>query len=91
MNPCLFFWHQYDIGYAVSYGYGWVEISTDGGTTWTQLKSYHGWVSSWEVGIISLNAYKGQSNIKIRFRLFNNGLSTYDGWYVDDIGLYDFQ
>lgn len=90
-NPCLFFWHQYEIAYGSGNDYGWIEISVDGGIHWSQLKSYRGWDSNWKQEIISLNDYKGQSNIKIRFRLINNGPSTEDGWYVDDIGIYDFQ
>ena len=81
-SPTLTFWHKYST--ESGYDYGYVEISTNGGTTWTHLASYNGTLSTWTQVSISLSSYAGQS-IKIRFRLQTDGGVVDDGWYIDDI------
>ena len=66
-----------------------VEISTNGGSTWTQLRSVSGQSAgypSWATQVsLSLNGYAGQSNVKIRFRFTSD--STIADWGVafDDV------
>jgi len=66
-----------------------VEISTNGGTSWTQLRSVSGTSSgypAWATQVsLNLNAYAGQSNVKVRFRFTSD--STIADWGVglDDI------
>lgn len=66
-----------------------VEVSTNGGTSWTQLRSVSGQSSlypSWAAQVsLSLNAYAGQSNVKVRFRFTSD--STIADWGVafDDV------
>ena len=66
-----------------------VEVSTDGGTVWTAVRTY-----DYSVGIgtlfspepfIDLNAYRGVTNLKLRFRYI-----AYwgDGVAIDNIKLY---
>jgi hypothetical protein len=62
-----------------------IYISTDGGSTWTQISIYSGtW--SWTTRSISISSYSS-TNAKIRFRfdtvdgLYNN----YYGWAIDNI------
>ncbi|MFL6246492.1 MAG: hypothetical protein ACJ74H_10745 [Thermoanaerobaculia bacterium] len=68
-----------------------VEVSTNGGTSWTQLRSVSGQSSlypSWAAQVsLSLNAYAGQSNVKVRFRFTSD--STVADWGVafDDVVL----
>lgn len=88
-DATLSFWHYYR---------GWisgtasVEVSIDGGTTYTVLPN-----SSWSTGttgtstgfvnkIVNLSAYVGQANMKIRFNYAN---ATY-GWYwaIDNVKVY---
>ncbi|WP_143774438.1 Ig-like domain-containing protein, partial [Niastella vici] len=69
---------------------GWVEISTDGGLTYTTLKTYTGPtnVGNPNNGFIqesiNLSAYIGQSNVRVRFRYSG---TTGSNWAIDNVGL----
>lgn len=88
------------------YDYGQVEISKDNGATWTALKGtytrngvsspqpigqplYDGNMSNWVTEDISLKDYSGMQ-IKIRFKFVTDSYTNFDGWYVDDIGIYSY-
>jgi len=66
-----------------------VEISTNGGTSWTQLRSVSGQSSgypAWAPQVsLSLNSYAGQSSVKLRFRFTSDGSITDWGVALDDI------
>ncbi|MFL5745281.1 MAG: hypothetical protein ACJ751_11475, partial [Niastella sp.] len=68
----------------------WVEISTDGGNTYTVLKTYTGPTNvgnpnnGWTQESINLSAYIGQSNVKVRFRYSGTAGSN---WAVDNVGI----
>jgi len=79
-NPKLVFWHKYDL--EDGWDYGRVEVSEDGGSTWTQLQSYTG-VSGWTREQLDLSSHKS-GDVKIRFRLQTDDSVTRDGWYIDD-------
>jgi bacillopeptidase F len=66
-----------------------VEISTNGGSSWTQLArytspDYSGTPVGWETPVIDLSAFVGQT-VQIRFRLQSDGSVNYAGWYLDDV------
>lgn len=66
-----------------------VEISTNGGTSWTQLRSVSGQSGgypAWAPQVsLSLNSYAGNSNVKLRFH-FTSDTSVQDwGVALDDI------
>jgi len=86
--------YQLDFNYflqtenSASWDQSQVLISTNGGSSFTQLASYNGVAEGgWKAATpISLSSYAGQT-IQLRW-LFNtvDGVSnTYEGWYVDDI------
>jgi hypothetical protein len=64
-----------------------VEVSTDGGSSWTIIGNYlsnQGSPSSFTNASISLNAYAGLANVKIRF-LYD---ATWDfGWAIDNVSI----
>jgi subtilisin family serine protease len=60
-----------------------VEISTDGGATWTTQRSHSGFVL-WAPHKISLHEQTGRS-LLVRFRFFSDWLFGLDGVFVDDI------
>ena len=78
-----------------NYDFFRVEISTNGGSTWTSLSS----VSTTSTGFqtttgaamvartISLTPYVGQANVKIRFRLTSDTSVQYWGVALDDIAV----
>jgi hypothetical protein len=77
------------------YDFGVVEVSSDFGTTWTELARYDmGNHPQWNDGIagagdwfhetIYLGAYIDKK-VRIRFRLITDPGVTEDGWYVDNV------
>lgn len=82
-NPILTFWHWYEI--ETNYDKGFVEISSDGGTTWTTVAQFsHSSAGKiWAQAVVDLSAYGGQV-IQVRFRLKSDSSVAKLGWYVDD-------
>ena len=71
------------------YDFWRVEISTNGGTSWTQLRSVSGQSSgypSWAPQVsLSLTGYVGQTNLKLRFRFTSDTTIADWGVGLDDI------
>ena len=88
VSPILTFWHRLSL-YSCSDSV-YVDVSSDGGTTWTVLASftYADAGSGWRFWQHSLAAYVGKK-VKLRFRLVDDGSSgcsgVADGWYLDDV------
>ena len=81
----LTFYHWYDI--ESGYDSAMVELSTDGGSTWSMLASYTGDGTSWSRVSLDLTPYAG-SDILFRFRFKSDLSINYSGWYVDSVNLY---
>lgn len=81
----LSFWHTYDT--EAGWDYGYVEYSTNGGTTWTQASRYNGSHPAWSQEVVSLPNLDNISNARIRFRFTSDTNTVADGWHVDDIQL----
>jgi len=80
----LQFAHIYDL--ETGYDYGHVEVSANGGTTWTNVASYNGVNHTvWETATIEVPQLDGVATARIRFRLETDTSVTEDGWHVDDI------
>lgn len=79
-------WYSLESGF----DYGFVEVTTDGGTTWNELARYTspgywgGQPVGWERPLLDLSSYVGQT-IQIRFRLKSDSSMNYAGWYIDDV------
>ena len=73
-------WVQTESGYDYSY----VQISSDGGKTWTNLvQPFAGESDGWIRWTIDLAAYTG--TVQLRFRFKSDSSVNYEGWYVDDV------
>ncbi|HMD14757.1 MAG TPA: hypothetical protein VKI62_09045, partial [Bacteroidota bacterium] len=79
---------------------GWdfcmVDVTTDGGTNWIHLRGGYGESVSgstqgqWKISSLDLTPYANQT-INVRF-VFDTGDSLnnyFEGWYVDDISVFD--
>lgn len=66
------------------YDYVYLEASTDGGTTWTQLKRLNGTNLTWHNESVSLAGFVGQT-VQLRFRLTTDSSVVRDGIYIDDL------
>lgn len=81
----LSFWHRYET--EQGYDLARVEISTNGGSSWTEIASYSGSQPSWTQAQIDISSFLPSNNVKIRFRLTSDSSITFDGWYVDDVAI----
>jgi hypothetical protein len=70
---------------------GWdyldVDVSSDGGTTWTNEAWYDGDMS-WTGQSIDLSSYTSDQ-VKVRFRFVSDDSYTYEGPYIDDVAISD--
>lgn len=82
-DPTVKFWQQYDV--EDGYDYARVEISLDGGTTWSLVKAFTGRKYYWNEVQLPLAQLANQSQVRLRFRLTSDVDITRDGWYIDDI------
>jgi hypothetical protein len=92
--PILAFWHKLAVngtssGSSPYYDYAYVDVSTNGGSTWTTAASYTSTnnTSTWSLQQVNLATYAGQ-RVQVRFRLWDNSAGTAyvaDGWYLDDV------
>ncbi|RJS86236.1 hypothetical protein CW713_00515 [Methanophagales archaeon] len=74
------------------YDYGYVEISTDNGSTWTTLRTYTGSSErTWAEEEIDISDYTGSSSreTRIRFRLKSDQVTNKAGLYIDDVLIYE--
>jgi hypothetical protein len=88
ISPILTFWQKLTLRsewYTADHVY--VEVSSDSGTTWSQLVVMGSVqnTTTWSLQQLSLSAYVGKK-IRLRFRLadYNDGNEA-DGWYIDDV------
>lgn len=69
------------------YDYGIVEVSSNGGGSWTEVYRCDG-RTTWQANRIALPAaVDGSAAFRLRFRLNTDGSVTRDGWAVDNIRL----
>ena len=85
----LSYFHHHALRWNSNADAGNVEVSTNGGGTWTSVKThtyYLGDKEQFKRTDVNLNAYAGQT-IKLRFRFTSNASSNDDGWFIDDVRL----
>ena len=82
----LVFWHRYDT--EAGYDECYVEVSSNGGSSWTQVASYDGLQNDWVEEEIDVSSWAGTSQFLVRFTLDSDGWITDDGWYVDDVQVF---
>ncbi|MCK4722726.1 MAG: choice-of-anchor J domain-containing protein, partial [Dehalococcoidia bacterium] len=80
----LSFWHRYSL--QANNDWGYVDVSTDQGNTWTTIYFVTGHHTDWKEEQIDLSQYAG-GILTFRFRLKSDGDLRYDGWYIDDVSI----
>lgn len=88
-QPVLAFYHRYRLatcGYPYVHDNIYVEISSNGGFSWSQLKVWQGTNLAWTHEQFDLSNYK-TNLVKIRFQLssHNSCSAVSDGWFIDDV------
>jgi hypothetical protein len=100
-DPELSFGHIYETEACCDEG--WVEVSTDGGITWTKLEgattasswyndSANGWWDgssggAWQTARHPVTGGAGQARVRIRFVMRSDGSVTREGFGIDDLTL----
>lgn len=91
--PAVFlsFYHKYAL--ETGYDFGYVDVSTNNGTTWSRIAKYNGLDSTtWKFQSFNISQYvSGASNILVRFRDSTDSSVNWDGWYVDNIKITAYQ
>lgn len=82
-TAALTFNHWYEI--ERNYDDAYVEVTTNGGTTWTEIGYYSHATEGkqWSPVFIDLTSYTGQE-IQVRFRFTTDSSVQKAGWYLDD-------
>ncbi len=83
-NYLLTFYHWYSI--ETGWDTGFVEVSTDGGSTWTSIAHYTGHNTTWNLQVLNISAY-ASANFTFRFRFKSDGSVVYPGWYIDTVSI----
>ncbi|AVP96662.1 peptidase M14 [Ahniella affigens] len=67
-----------------TFDFGRVEVSTNGGTNWTQVFQCDG-ANGWRHEQIELPTIANQANVRFRFRFTSDTGQVADGWQLDNI------
>jgi hypothetical protein len=82
----LSFWHRYQT--ESNYDFCYVELSGNGGSSWTRVATFDGYLADWTEVRIDLEDYLDSTGFKVRFIFDSDGWIQYDGWYVDDVAIF---
>lgn len=84
----LSFKSKYD--FELGYDFGYLEVSTDKGSTWKEVAQFNG-AQSWTDYTYSLSSFfsKGDSSILVRFRITSDQTHSQDGWYLSGISVFN--
>ncbi|ALC92881.1 serine protease [Bacillus sp. FJAT-18017] len=85
-NATLAFAHWYEL--ETNYDKGFVEITKDGGTTWTQLGLFSHSTNgkNWSTVTYDIGAYAGHE-VQVRYRVTSDGSVVKLGWYIDNFAV----
>lgn len=85
-------WYQ-KYALEAGYDYGFVDVSSNNGTTWSRIASFNGVdSSSWKLQSFNITPYvNGSTNMVVRFRDSCDSNTNWDGWYVDNINITAYQ
>ncbi|MBA7612302.1 hypothetical protein ES703_19538 [subsurface metagenome] len=83
--PVLDFWQRYSLEQNKDFGF--IEVSTDGGSSWSRIYFVTGGSADWGNEMVDLTTFAGQAEVMLRFRLVSDSSGTADGWYIDDINI----
>ena len=86
LNPALSFWDRFALQQNADFAA--VEVSVDG-ANWSRPYVATGTRLDWARQVIDLSPWRGQANLRIRFRVATDGGTVADGWYIDDVEVQD--
>lgn len=84
-NLSLGFWAQIDL--ETDWDYLHILFSADGGATWTEVQSFTGTGLAMQAYSVEIPSKFQTNSFLYRFQLITDGSITYDGVFIDDIGI----
>ncbi|MBK6732293.1 MAG: T9SS type A sorting domain-containing protein [Bacteroidetes bacterium] len=88
-NPFLkFAVYYYELGYDGAIENLTVEVSTNGGTSWTVISDLGYEVDGWRTEFIDLSAYVGETDLMVGFR-YNDDEGWVYGAAIDDVEVFE--
>ncbi len=90
-SPVIQWWDWKHIESA-SYDWARLDVTKDGGTTWNPVWGPVGGVSdtSYNQQTVVLDPSYNVANFQFRFYFKSDSSVQYEGWYVDDVGIFGF-
>ncbi len=87
-STAIQWWDWKDIE-SVSYDWARLDVTKDGGTTWTTIWGPFGGVTdtAYNQQTVVVDSTYNVANFQFRFYFKSDGSVQYDGWYVDDVGI----
>ena len=80
------FWTRSEVEDDTHYDRRMIEVSTDGGATWTELLRIGSPVEPWTLHSLDLSSYAGQTiDLSFTFRTMDGLGNWFIGWLVDDV------
>ena len=86
LAPTISFYHWMDTE-SISYDWGAVEVSKDGGATWQDISGKIGDQLSWGRKTYQIDTSYAVSNFQFRFYFKSDSSVNYAGWYIDDVSV----
>ena len=84
-NLSFGFWAEIDL--ETDWDYLHILFSADGGATWTEAQSFTGTGLAMQAYSVEIPSKYQTDSFLYRFQLITDGSITYDGVYIDDIGI----
>jgi hypothetical protein len=81
----LTFWHRFDLADFDSVNV-WVLPA---GGDWTFMRGFTGIQQDWQPVTLDLSQFVGSLTMQVAFQLISDESLTADGWYLDDINIYE--
>ena len=79
------FWHR--VVTEENYDFCFVEVSPDGGATWSQIGPRYDGDLLWQFSEIEIGSEYCTDQFSLRYRLTSDSFVQDDGWYVDDVAV----
>jgi len=83
LDANLTYWTKYHL--EPTFDFMYLDVSPDGGSTWTQVADYDEENVDWTELTVSLGGFVGNSDVKIRWRFASDGAFENDGMWIDDV------
>ena len=83
LGAVLIFWKMHWLEEGFDFGY--LEVSTDGGTSWIELKEYNDTLDVWTPDTTDIGGFCGNSDVRVGFRVVTDPAYAEEGWFVDDV------